>query len=74
MATANAITLALYWSRRDVKASLRAQGLKPQHIEPAEITRAARIWLTSHPELINQAQTWLELRSKLTTRAQKPKP
>lgn len=54
-----AITLARYWARRDVKARLRAQGLKPWDVEPTALALAARAHLAEHPELIEQATAWL---------------
>jgi hypothetical protein len=68
MAEAAAIlTLARYYAKRDTIAQLRAQGLKPQHIEASEITSAARAYFDAHPELLEQAAKTVRNHPKLRT-------
>lgn len=51
-----AITLARYYARQRVKAELRAKGINPWRVEPADITRLAWAYLDQHPELIELAE------------------
>ena len=60
-------------AKREVKEQWRAQGLKPQYIEPCELARAAKAYLDSHPELIEQARAALARCANLSTRAQRKK-
>lgn len=51
--------LARYYAKQAVKAEWRAQGLKPQYIEPCDLAKAARAYLSEHPELIERAKVVL---------------
>jgi hypothetical protein len=51
----HAMILARYYAKQAVKADWRKQGLKPQYIEPYELAKAAKSYLSEHPELIEQA-------------------
>lgn len=50
---------AIIWARqlaiRALKDEWRAQGLKPWDIEASELAKAAKDYLSEHPELIEQA-------------------
>jgi hypothetical protein len=52
---ATTLTLARYLATKAIKAEMRARGLRPCSIEPAEINRAAAVYLHEHPELIERA-------------------
>lgn len=51
-----AVTLARYYARQQVKAELQASGINPWRVEPADITRLAWAYLDQHPELIERAE------------------
>ena len=53
------MTLAQWLARKAIKAEYAARGLKLSHIEPRAVTLAARAYLASHPELIEQARATL---------------
>jgi NAD(P)-dependent dehydrogenase (short-subunit alcohol dehydrogenase family) len=54
------ITMARYLARKAVKDGLRANGLRPEYVEPATISRAAGAYLrVSKEELIEQAKAIL---------------
>jgi hypothetical protein len=54
---AETLTLAQYLARRDVKALWHRQGIKLNQFSAKDITKAAKSYLSQHPELIEQAQT-----------------
>jgi hypothetical protein len=60
-----------YQARKAVEAHWRAEGRKPQYIEPKELRLASEAWLTDHyAELLPRAQ---ELVSYIRTSAQRKK-
>jgi hypothetical protein len=65
------MTLAHWLARKAIKAQWRARGLRLQTIEPSELTRAARAYLGSHPELVEQAKACLARCANLSSDAQK---
>jgi site-specific recombinase XerD len=65
------VTLARYYAKRDVKAQMRAQGLKPQYIEYREIVSAASAYLDAHPELLEQAAKTVRNLPQLRTLAER---
>ena len=46
------MTIARYYAREAVKRELRSRGIKLQHVEAGEITRAANQYIVDHPEII----------------------
>src|SRR5262249_21244415 len=58
-ALAATMTLARYYAQRAVKSQFKAHGLKPQYMERRDIVAAANKYLSEHPELIEQARTWV---------------
>ena len=46
------LILARYYACKAVKEQWRAEGRKPQYIEPREISLHARLYLDQHPELV----------------------
>jgi hypothetical protein len=59
------MTLARWHARQAIKRELYGQGIKLLHVEAAEITRAAIVYLDNHPELIvkatEQYRYWLKV-------------
>jgi|RhiMetdeSRZDD1v2_1073273.scaffolds.fasta_scaffold2055744_1 hypothetical protein len=55
-------------AKREVKAQWRARGLKPWDIEASELAKAARTYLSEHPELIEHAriELWEHCAKRLT--------
>ena len=49
------MVFARYEARQAVKRELYSKGIKLAHVEAAEITRAANVYLDNHPELITKA-------------------
>ena len=49
------ITLSKFYARKRVIADARAAGIRWQELDYAEISLAAREYLSSHPELIARA-------------------
>ena len=50
------MTLARWHARQEVKAQLRAKGIKLQQVEASEITLAAIRYVDDHPEIIAKAR------------------
>jgi hypothetical protein len=67
----HAMILARYYAKQAVKADWRKQGLKPQYIEPYELAKAAKSYLSEHPELIEQAAETVRNHPKLRTLAER---
>jgi hypothetical protein len=66
-----AITLARYFAKRAVKAAWVRQGLKPQYIDASDLTKAAKTYLSGHPELIEQAAETVRNDPRLRTLAER---
>lgn len=49
---AQVMTLARYYAKQAVKAQWLGQGIKLVHVEANELSRAANVYLSNHPELI----------------------
>jgi hypothetical protein len=50
------LALARHAARKAVKRELQAQGRRPTHIAPKEITALANEYLAAHPELLPEAR------------------
>jgi hypothetical protein len=67
--TAAAImTEARRLARREVQRSWRKQGIKLHQFDARDIAKAARAYLSEHPELVDQA------RAEISIHAQRAKP
>jgi hypothetical protein len=65
--TAAAITLARYYAKREAKAQMQREGLKPQWAEPSVINARAQVYLAEHrAELIEQAMAFIATNPALT--------
>jgi len=49
------MTLARYYARAAINRELYEQGIKLQHVESCEITKAANQYIEDHPEIIDFA-------------------
>jgi hypothetical protein len=47
-----AMVIALYHARQAVKRELQAKGVKLQHVEASELSRAANQYIVDHPEIM----------------------
>jgi hypothetical protein len=65
------LTLARWLASKAVKARWAAFGLKVHHIEASELARAARTYLSEHPELIEQAAETVRNHPKFRTLAER---
>jgi hypothetical protein len=63
-------TFALYLARKAVETRLRARRRRLQEFSASELAMAARDYLASHPELIEQARAFC---AEFNTNAQKRK-
>jgi hypothetical protein len=52
---AHTLTLARYIALREVKRVWRAQGVKLQQFDAHDLAKASKVYLSEHPELIEQA-------------------
>jgi hypothetical protein len=52
---ASAMTLARYYAKREVQWRWRAQGIRIWDYEASDLAKAAKSYLSEHPELIEQA-------------------
>jgi hypothetical protein len=57
---AKAMTLARYYAKRNVREEWKRRKIKLSHVDPKELSEAARAYLAAHPELIEQARHDLE--------------
>ncbi len=63
------MTLARWLARKAVRGEWRSQGRRLAHVPLAELTHAARAYLASHPELIEEARVRCAELSKSAPRA-----
>ncbi|HSV23662.1 MAG TPA: hypothetical protein VLJ17_11610 [Xanthobacteraceae bacterium] len=62
----NTMTLARFMAERAVKAQWQAQGIETAYVEPSELASAARAYLNTHPELVEQAFARLRVEKRPT--------
>jgi hypothetical protein len=66
-----AIMLARYFAKRAVKAAWLKQGLRIWDYEASDLTKAAKSYLSEHPELIEQAAETVRNDPRLRTLAER---
>jgi hypothetical protein len=69
--TAHAIVLARYYAKREVQWRWRAQGIRIWDYEASNLAKAAKSYLSEHPELIEQAAETVRNDPRLRTLAER---
>jgi len=69
--TAHAIVLARSFAKREVKRHWHKQGIRWRDFEASDLAKAAKSYLSEHPELIEQAAETVRNDPQLRTLAER---